>query len=535
MADALSDARTAYASRRWEDAYALYARADATAAPGATLALDDLGRYARSASLTARDGEAFVLLERGYAQALAADEELRAAEYAFWLGFRLFSLGKTGRAQAWLERSREIAERNGDCVQNGWLLVPRIHGELIAHRNREAFELAQDAVACATRHGDPDLAALALQLGGRALIEDGDVEAGIRMLDEAMLTATSAVTELTRGLVYCSVLGCCERVFAVDRAREWSAVLGEWCDSQAQLGTFNGTCRVHRADLFLFAGEWDAALKEAERVLTAPASDQRERAGAAYVQAEVLRLRGRSAGAEKQYAAAAAGGFDPQPGLALLRLAQADVPTAASGIRRAVATTSSPLGRARLLPAAVQILLAAGEADEAAAAVQELSSVSDRFATPVLCAEAAQARGQVLLARGDPATAVEQFAQALDGWQGLRAPYEEARTRQLLAEAFAALGDAEGALMQRESARTALEALAAPPERGKASHAVLSPRESEVLGLAATGITNKEIAERLRLSTRTVDRHVSSILSKLGVPSRTAAAAYAYEHELLRT
>lgn len=532
MADALSEARTAYASRRWEDAYALYARADADRRP---LGLDDLGRYARSASLTARDREAFVVLERGYGQSLEAGEELRAAEYAFWLGFRLFALGEAGRAQAWLARSREIAERNGDCVQRGYLLVPRIHGELLAHRNREALALAQEAVACARRHDDPDLAAIALQLGGRALIEGGEVQAGIGMLDEAMLTATSAVTgELTRGLVYCAVLGCCERVFAVDRAREWSAVLGAWCDAQTQLGTFNGTCRVHRAGLFLFAGEWDAAQAEANRVATAPASDRRERAGAAYELAEVLRLRGEHAAAEAQYAAAAAGGFDPQPGLALLRLVQGDVATAVGGIRRVLATTASPLGRARLLPAAVEILQAAGEEDDADAAARELAEISHRFDTPVLRAEAAQAAGRVLLGHGDAAAAVAPLSEALTGWQELGALYDEARARLLLADAFAALGDAEGSRMQREAGRSALEALRAPGLHGHGDRPALSPREAEVLRLAATGITNKEIAERLHLSARTVDRHVSNILAKLGVPSRAAATAYAYEHDLLQ-
>lgn len=572
MADALSEARTAFASRRWEDAYALFAQADAEAqadangrpdapadaeaqdaagrapadAGAGTLGSEDLSRYARSASLTARDPEALALLERCYGQSLAAGDELIAAEFAFWLGFRLFSLGEAGRAQAWLERTREIADRHGDCVQQGYLLVPRIHRELLAHRNREALALAREALACAERHGEPDLAALALQLGGRALIEDGDVEAGIRMLDEAMLTATSSVAgELTRGLVYCAVLGCCERVFAVDRAREWSAVLGEWCDSQAQLGTFNGTCRVHRAGLFLFAGEWDAALKEADRVATARGSDRRERAGAAYETAEVLRLRGEHSEAEAHYVAAASGGVDPQPGLALLRLVQGDVATAAAGIGRALSTTSSPLGRARLLPAAVEILQAEGRNDEAAAAARELAAISERFATPVLRAEAAHAAGRILLADGDPAAAVDPLTEALDGWQELGALYDEARERLLLGDAFDALGDAEGARMQREAARSALEALGAPPvlgassapaEKGsdRAGRSILSPREAEVLRLAATGITNKEIAERLALSARTVDRHISNILAKLGVPSRAAATAYAYEHDLLR-
>ena len=557
MADALTDARTAFADRRWEDAYALFAAADAaetthasTATPTATqattgppppLTLDDLGLYGRSASLTARDPEAFALLERGYSASLAAGEELRAAEFAFWFGFRLFSLGEAGRAQAWLARSQEIADRNGDCVQQGYLLVPRIHAELLAHRNRAALALAEEAVACAERHHDNDLSALARQLGGRALIEDGDVDAGIRMLDEAMLTATTeATSELTRGLVYCAVLGCCDRVFAVDRAREWAAVLGDWCDAQAQLGTFNGTCRVHRAELFRFAGEWDASLDEAGRVVAGPSSDRRERAIAAYELAQVHRLRGENAEAQRDYATAATGGVDPQPGLALLRLAEGDAAIAVGGISRALATTTSPLGRARLLPAAVEIFVAADHHTEAAASARELSDIAERYATPALRAEASQATGRVLLAGGEAAAAVEPLAEALTGWDALGALYDAARTRILLADAFAALGDPEGARMQRDAAQAVFDDLGAPAptdtdrtDAGRGEHRILSPREEGVLRLAATGITNKEIAQRLGISTRTVDRHVSNILAKLGVPSRAAATAYAYEHHLL--
>lgn len=575
MADALFEARTAFAGRRWEDAYALFAAADhepaartaktgdANGEPAERLPLDDLGKYARSASLTARDREAFALLERGYERSLAADEDLIAADFAFWLGFRLFSLGEAGRAQAWLERVRDIADRHGDCVQQGYLLVPRIHRELLAHRNREALALVTEAVACGERHGDPDLVALARQLGGRALIEDGDVDAGIRMLDEAMLTATTAVTEeLTRGLVYCAVLGCCERVFAVDRAREWAAVLGDWCDAQSQLGTFNGTCRVHRAELFRFAGEWDASLAEAGRVAAAATSDRHERAVAAYELAQVHRLRGDAAEAERWYAAAASAGVDPQPGLSLLRLAQGDIDAAVGGITRALATTSSALGRVRLLPAAVEILDAAGHHDRAAAAAEEIAAIADEFATPVLHAEAALATGRMLLSAGDPAAAVDPLTEALTGWDALGALHDGARTRILLAEAFATLGDADGARMQRDAALAVFDDLGALPDaqrldaqrldaqRLDTQHTgdpsargtntdpprrILTPREEGVLRLAATGITNKQIAVRLGLSTRTVDRHVSNILAKLGVPSRAAATAYAYEHDLLRT
>ncbi|HEY8282132.1 MAG TPA: LuxR C-terminal-related transcriptional regulator, partial [Leifsonia sp.] len=309
---------------------------------------------------------------------------------------------------------------------------------------------------------------------------------------------------------------------------------------QAQLGTFNGTCRVHRAELFRFAGEWDASLAEASRVVAGPGSDRRERAIAAYELAQVHRLRGENAEAQRDYAIAATGGVDPQPGLALLRLAEGDAAIAVGGISRALATTSSPLGRARLLPAAVEIFVAADHRTEAAASARELSDIAERYGTPALRAEARQATGRVLLAGDEAAAAVEPLTDALTGWDALGALYDAARTRILLADAFAALGDAEGARMQREAAQAVFDDLGAPTpadthrtDAGRGERRILSPREEGVLRLAATGITNKEIAQRLGISTRTVDRHVSNILTKLGVPSRAAATAYAYEHHLL--
>ena len=547
--------RIAFAEKRWEDAFALFSEED-RARP---LDIEDLDLYARAAALTAHEDVALALLERGYTACLAAGDELRAASAAFMLGSRLASIGAHGRAHAWLARSAAIAERNGDCVVRGYLLVPGIHRLLVDRENEAACRDAMEAAAYGDRFKEPDLAALGRQLAGRALIERGDVAEGMALLDEAMLIATAdGLTDLGRGLVYCAVIDCCQRVFALDRAREWTSVLDGWCSSQPQLGIFNGTCRVHQAEILRFGGSWSDALAEVNRVSEGNA-DQFERAIAAYEKAEIRRLRGDFDEAGRLYEEASRHGLDPQPGLSLLRLAQGDLAAAAGGIRRATATTASPLGRARYLPALVEIVLAAerepsGQAcqfreahssatvtlDEAKDAATELDAIATTFGTALLRALALNASALVLLHGGDAAAAIPVLTQSLDAWMDLDAPYPAARIRIALGDACERLGDADGARLQRDAARRAFEDLDAAPDLaaldGRPVEAAggLSVREFEVLRAAAAGRTNKEIATSLGLSTRTVDRHVSNILTKLGVPSRAAATSYAYEHGLIR-
>ena len=542
--DALAIARAAFADRRWDDAFTLLSAEDSER----PLGIDDLELFAMSASLTARDDEAFAILERGYDRSLIEGDEHRAAGCAFWIGFRMMSLGESGRAGAWLGRSSAIVDRLEDCAERGYLLIPRIHQELRAHRTAAAHALALQAADAGDRFGEADLSALARQLDGRALIEQGDIADGMRLLDEAMLVATTgAVTELGRGLVYCSVIGCCQRVFAVDRAREWSDVLDAWCRSQAQLGIFNGTCRVHRAELLRFGGAWAAALDEAQLVAAGMKADQRERAAATYEEAEIHRLRGDFEEAADLYEQTSRRGVDPQPGLALLRLAQGDVARAAGAIRRAAETTGSDLGRARFLPASVEILLAAGDSVEAEAAAADLARIAATHETPVLAALAEEATGRVLLDAGNAVDAAQRLSAALEAWLSLGAPYAAARVRVLLAAAFASLGDTEGADLQRDAATAVFVQLGAATDLAKlrstgadrgAGHPVgtlLSTRELQVLRLAATGRTNRQIATELNLSARTIDRHIGNVLAKLGVPSRAAATAYAYEHSLIRS
>ncbi|MEO7016674.1 MAG: LuxR C-terminal-related transcriptional regulator [Leifsonia sp.] len=535
--DALRRGRAAFAALRWEDAFNSLRAEDAVR----SLSSSDLRLLAQSASMTARNADAFGYRERAYALSLSEGDELGAATVAFWIGFRLGSIGERARSHAWLSRADDIASRSGDNVVSGYLQLPRIHHLLHVGDIASAYTAATSALATGDRLGDPDLSALARQLAGRALLENGDIDGGMRLLDEAMLLATTGpISELSKGLVYCAVVGCCQRVFAIDRAREWSNVLDSWCRAQTQLGIFDGTCRVHRAEILKLGGAWDDALAEAQHVADNGNSDRRERAAAHYEIGEILRLRGDLAAATREYERASELGGEPQPGLALLRLAEGSIQVAVGSIGRSVATARDPLTRAAFLPAHVEILVAAEAVPEAAAAAEELGDIAAAYDSPLLDALAAHATGAVALADARAEDALDSLRAALDLWDELGATYAAARTRSAIAAAFASLGDVDGARLETEAARSifaelrAAEPVAAWPGTARPSpDGILTRRELQVLRLAATGETNKAIGSALGVSARTIDRHMSAILLKLAVPSRAGATAYAYEHGLI--
>ena len=167
------------------------------------------------------------------------------------------------------------------------------------------------------------------------------------------------------------------------------------------------------------------------------------------------RLLGDAAAAEAAYREASGLGWEPQPGLALLRLAQGDVGAASASIRRALGETSEPARRAGLLPACVEIMLAAGELEEARDASRELEEIASSYPSDMLAAMVAQARGAVLLAGGDAWAALVSLRHACRVWQELGAPYEAARARVLIGLACRELGDRDAGEMELDAARAA--------------------------------------------------------------------------------
>jgi DNA-binding NarL/FixJ family response regulator len=409
-----------------------------------------------------------------------------------------------------------------------------------------AYATFGEAAEIGERFGEVDLVTFARHGQGRALIRLGRDAEGKALLDEVMVALTSgAVSPIVVGDVYCSVIQGCEECFDLGRAQAWTAALSHWCAAQPDLVPYRGQCLLHRAEIMQLHGAWQDAIDEVERASERLAQRPgRSAAGAAfYRRCELHRLSGAFAEAEECYRQASRCGREPQPGLALLRLGQGQVDAAQAAIRRVVDEAESFVARSRLLPAHVEIMLAAGDVDAAAAGADELSAMADDRQAPLLRARATYAQGAVLVARGDARAALSALRQAWSVWQELEAPHEAAATRALIGLACRGLGDEDGATMEIDAARWAFQELGAMPDVARMDALArkapadapggLTARELQVLRLVAAGKTNRTIATDLFLSDKTIARHVSNIFAKLNVSSRAAATAYAYEHDLV--
>ena len=540
----LRKGRSAFERRAWTEARAaLSAEREANG-----LVPDDL-RLLAVASFLVGDEEGFSdALQAAHQASADAEEPAAAARYAFWLGFHLINRGEVARANGWFARASRWVQRVGaECAEAGYLLLPVAFGKLGARDFEGAKRTAAEAAAIGERFSDPDLLALALHIQGRALLRLERVEEGLTFLDEAMVSvATGELSPQVTGLLYCSVIGACREVWALRRAHEWTSALAAWCEGQPDMIPYAGECRVYRAEILQLRGAWEESMEEARRASEVFALGHEPRAVglALYQQAEVHRLRGERTEAEDAYRAASRSGREPQPGLALLRLAQGEGDAGAASLRRALAETGDPLRRARLLPAYSEILLEVGEVEEAREACAELAGIAARFGAGTLDTVVAQTEGAIALAAGDARSALGTLRRAWEAWRQADAPYEAARVRTLLGLACRELGDGEGASLELDAARAEFERIGAAPDVARVDALTratprrdphgLTPRELEVLELLATGRTNRAIGERLFISEKTVARHVANIFTKVGVSSRAAATAFAYEHDLAR-
>ena len=542
-AAALERGRESYARQAWMDAY----ESLSAAASSSELGAEDLELLATSAYMIGRESDYLALLERAHRSHLDAGEPLAALRCAFWVGVNLARQGEMGRAGGWLARAQRLLEREGgDRVEHGYLLLPLVFQQEAAGDWEAAAVTAGEAAAIGERFDDPDLFALAAHEWGHILIQNGRMDEGLGLLDESMVAVTAReLSPIVSGIVYCGVILACQEAYEVRRAQEWTAALSAWCERQPDLIPFTGRCLLHRAEILQLHGTWVEALEEARRACERCLQGGNPAAAgeACYRQGELQRMLGDFDAAEDAYREASRLGREPQPGLALLRLAQEKIGAAEAAIRRIAAETSEAGRRAGLLPAFVEIMLAVGDVDAARDACAELDAVAEGREDGVLGAMAAQARGTMELASGNTEAALGALRRAGRVWQQLGAPYEQARARMLVGRACRALGDEDAASLELEAARAAFSELGAAVDlahldrvtsgaSGTNAHG-LTDRELEVLRHLAAGVTNKEIAAELVLSVRTVDRHVSNIFVKLGVSSRAAATAYAHEHGVL--
>ncbi|MGZ8512737.1 MAG: LuxR C-terminal-related transcriptional regulator [Candidatus Limnocylindria bacterium] len=530
--------REALARRDWAQAYDSFGAADQGALTGA-----DLEGRADAAWWLSKLPESLEIRRRAYAAFDAEGDDAAATAVAARLAIEHFIRGETSVGGGFLMKAHRHAADLPEGRERGFLAlidgtVARFAGDLDG-----SIALIAEALRLGRTAGDPDLIAMAIHTEGLVLVDQGKVDEGLALLDEAMASIVAGeVDPYFTGIIYCDLIGACLSVSDLRRAGEWSDAARAWCDTIPPDSPYPGMCRANRAEVARLRGAWPEA--EAEAVLATeqlmvvdPAI-----AAAAFLQvAEIRRRTGDLVGAEAAYTRAHELGQDPQPGLALLRLAQGKTDAARSAIDAALEGEPRAVARTKLLAARVDIALAEGEIDAARAGALGLAVIAEETGTPAFAAMATTAAGAVALAEDEAATALAQLRDAVAAWQDLRLPYEAARARVLYARALRASGDDDGAALELRAALAMFEGLGAVPDaeatRGLlgapgALPAGLTAREAEVLRLVASGKTNRDIAVELVISEHTVSRHLQNMYAKLGVSSRSAATAFAFEHGL---
>jgi DNA-binding CsgD family transcriptional regulator len=533
--ETIETARSAFANHDWTRARDAFVAVDVES----PLDADDLASLREASWWLGLMDESVAAAERAYALYIEASNNRGAAYQAWEIAYAHFLKGDEAVGAGWIGRVQRLLMDEPVCVEQGYLLYFFVETSLDA--GEETLAKAREVQEFGRLTANRNLIAAGIVAEGRVLIKLGHTKQGLALLDEGMLEASSGELSPTlAGNVYCHLMAACHELDDLRRASAWTQAVSDWCDRMAPAVLFKGICRVHRAQVMQIKGAWSDAEDEAVRVCAdvghihvGVVAEGRYQIG------EIRRLRGDLAGAEQAYQESHRLGRDPQPGLSLLRLAQGRRDAAARSIRSALAGVSDRLARARLLPTQVEIAIAAGDGETASAAADELGDIASAYGSSGLGATAKAARGSVLVAAGRSVDAISTLRSACSAWQELEAPYECAKVRVQLARAYEALGDHEAAERELLTAQAVLEELGADLDakavgdrRRAALPSGLTEREAEVLALVAAGKTNRQIADELFLSQKTIARHVSNIFTKLDVATRTAAAWFAFENGL---
>lgn len=535
MATTAASARRALLQYDWSGAYALATEAVA-AHPTATDALEVL---AEAAWWTSRVDECIDARERLYRLYEDDGDTLRAGVIAMEVsenhGFR----GQPAVARAWLARARRLLADRPDGPARGRLLLREAE---VAHSTGavdEAIIFAEEALTMGRTIADCDLETESLQCLGRLHIAQGRPETGLALFDEAMLiTVEGRCNPYVTGKTYCSFISACEELGDLHRAAEWIEVGSRWAEHHP-ISAFPGLCRVHRAEVLQMRGEWQRAEEEARRACAELDGVNSYNTALSFKEiGEIRRRLGDLEGADAAFRAASDLGLHPQPGLALLRLAEEKVAVAARMIQQALCEVGDDdLARGKLLPAAVQIGVAADDLDAARASADELERIARVYRSSLLDAASASSRGRLRLAEGEISAATADLRTALQRWRALGVPYEVATTQVLLGEASRRDGDDDEAAAHFTAAATTFARLGAALDAAQldarasgeapAADSPLTEREAELLRLVASGHTNRAIAGEMFVSEKTIERHLSNVFRKLGVSSRAAATAQA--------
>ena len=455
--------RTAAQRGRWRDAYAAYSEVDA-----ATLGPEDLEPFAEAAWWTGRIEQALELREQAFSAFVAAGDRRGAARVALALHWDHDSRGAFSVSRGWFAKAERLLDDLRDTPEYAHLLLSRgMNGLRVQGDAAEAVADLDRAYELGRAFRDSDVEALALTGKGMALVQSGHVDEGLALLDESTAAAVSGeLRPFAAGLVYCCTISSCQDVGDYRRAAEWTEAANRWCDRLDVTG-FPGACRIHRAQMLRLRGNWSAAEQQARAACDELHDfDRMVTAEGHYEIGEIRRRRGDFAAALASYRTADELGRDPQPGVALLRLAEGKVDAALHGVRRALDALTAPLSRVQVLPALVEIAIAAGDAPAARSGRAELRTIVDAYTidnapAPAFDAMVHLADGQIQLLEGDWDAAVGSLRRARQEWQKVGAPYEVARARSLLGVAYRRRGDEEGAVAELEAASATFEQLGA--------------------------------------------------------------------------
>lgn len=524
-------ARTAHVRRDWRAAYEAFA----LVAEDTSLGVDDLEAMASAAWRLGRGKESLRVAERVFTQ-LARTDPPSAAMKAVDVALAWLTRGDVNIGQGWMNRARRLLDGEPVGPTHGYLAYL---DAVVAVMNRDTALIGPRVTElrklCA-QVDSPALAALCHVAEGLEAMLDGRMAEAYGLIDEAMLPVLADEVPLEwAGDIYCIVLHHCHRLADLPRMRAWTQSMERWCNEFAGSATYGGVCDVHR--LQVEAATEDLRLLESRLVTASRALEEVNSwaAGEGYYQlGEVRRRRGDDDGAFAAFGRARMLGVEPQPGEALLRCRSGDGDTAWTDLRVALAGLNR-LDRMSLLRGAVEVALARGDVDEAERHCEELESGAAAFGTPGFRAWAAHARGAVLVRRGEHASALDVLEDALREYRTQQCRYEIAQVYEWMALAHQALGDHETAAADTATADNIYTQLGVEPVEpcGATAPGGLTKREVDILRRIAGGATNKQVAEQICISEKTVGRHLANIYAKLGVSSRTAALAWAHDNNLL--
>ena len=470
-------ARDAATRGDWQQAFDILMKADADD----LLAPNDLPMLGQVAYAAGQLDVTIEVWERAHAACMQAGDHVAAAGAAVRVAMHLlFDTALMAPVRGWLARAEGLLEGHEETPAHAWFAVVRTYERILTGDTPGARQWARRAIEVGSKC-DPAACAIGRVAEARLLILDGDVQEGLALLDEAgVATVSGELDPFSTGVVYCELVCALQGLAQYDVAEEWTEAMERWCETNA-IGSLHGRCRVHRAEILRLRGSCNEAESQALMACEELRPYLRRELGWPLNELGRIRLhKGDIAGAEEALLAAHRAGWDPQPGLALVRLAQGDAATAAASIQDALdrplrvpskeRPPNTDLQRAPLLEAQVEIEIAAGDIGRARSAADELELVAARFESKALVASAALARGRVRLTEGDAAGAEQSFSVAVRLWNEVGAPYEAALARMGLAEAHRASGSEHRAVLEHQAARTILEGIEAAPTVAPPAH-----------------------------------------------------------------